>query len=205
MIDLPEKDLSGYQNLFGTIYSKEKNREIIYTVLKNLRIEIEKIQNCKFEVLDNIYSKDVEGICAFLLNWLKFNFTELQEETEELNEYYRKSEEDIFNSYMAYYYCDYESPEVYQESFEAEKKEYERHKQLRKCKKEVLYNCKRLTRSNKAKNKFISEFKKALSFPEEYNKFGRVLPKMIEYKKETGKKVFYRGNISKQFLKWYNS
>ncbi len=51
----------------------------------------------------------------------------------------------------------------------------------------------------------IEKIQKKLSFPDEYDKFKKALPDMIKYKKETDKKVFHRGNISKQFLKWYNS
>lgn len=204
MIDLPENDLPVYQKLFDTIYAKEHNREIFSIYFRKFRDDIERLQKCRFEVLDDIFSKDIVDRATLLLEWLRFNFTELQEETDELNKYYGKSNDDIWNEYMRHYHTIYNSSEDYIKSFKAERDEYERHKQIRYCKERTIKNCKKLLLDNVYKNRFISEFSKMLSFPEAYNKFEEAIPKMTEYQEIYGKNVFYRGKITKQFLKWYN-
>lgn len=184
-MNLPEEDLSVYQMLFEVEYIIDDHKRTLSNIIKNFKHDIEKIQKCEFKELDGITAEK-------LIVWLKFNFTSLLKETDGLKKYYRQEEYEIEPQFL--------------EDFKLGKKEYERHKKIKELKKTTIYNCERLLNSIKVKiTKHIPEILGKLAFPDEYNKFKKALPDMIEYKKETGKKVFFRGNISKQFLKWYDS
>lgn len=182
--------------LFETEYSLEVVKEMFPKPIKEFKQSIEKIQKCEFKVLDNISNEK-------LLEWLKFNFTNLQEETDELNDYYNQEEYKIDDEYLGNSYTGFDSLQDFVENFKDKKKEYKKHKKIRRIKEDIKLDCNRFLKIIKSKTDYhIPRFIKELSFPEEYNKFKKILPDMIKYKKETGKKVFYRGNISKQFLKW---
>ncbi len=198
-MNLPKEDLPIYQILFETEYSLEIVKGNLSTIIREFKRSIEELQKCEFKVLDNI---SVEH----LLEWLKFNFIYLQKETDGLNKYYNRKEQEIFDEYLKHHFTEYNSFEDFKETFKVKKKEYEHHKEIRRLKEHIKSSCKKHLYAIEVKtNKHIPEILERLSFPKEYNKFKKSLPNMIEYKKETGKKVFFRGNLSKQFLKWYNS
>lgn len=184
-MNLPEEDLHIYQMLFEIEYSKEVVKEKLSRKIKEFKQSIEKIHKHEFKVLENISGE-------LLLEWLKFNFIHLQEETDELNKYYNQEE--------------YEIEPLLSEDFNYNKKVYKRHIKVRRLKETVIRHCNICLKAIEIKtNKWIPKYMKELSFPDKYNKFKKALPDMIEYRKKSGKKVFYRGNLSKQFLKWYNS
>ena len=202
--ELPIDDLPIYQILFEIEFSKEIIKERIILYCKAFRNDIEKIQKCKFKELDNIFSKDPINIATYLLEWLKFNFIYLQEENNDLNKYYGMDEIELSNEYMRFWEV-YNSEKEFVESFNDEKREYERHKKIRKIKNFIIHRCKSLIEAIRIKDtKFIPETIERLSFPKEYAKFKIFLSKMIEYQIKTGKHTFWKGNISKQFLKWNN-
>ncbi len=198
-MNLPEIDLPIYQMFFETEYSLEVVKEKLSTVIREFKISIEELQKCEFKVLDNITAEK-------LLIWLKFNSTHLQEETDELNKYFNQETYEIDNEYLSSSYTGFDSLHDFVENFKIKKREYERHKKIRKQKEYIKSACNKFLYAIIVKtNKHIPRFIKMLSFPDEYNKFKKVLPDMIKYHKETGKKVFFRGNLSKQFLKRYDN
>ncbi len=197
-MNLHEIDLPIYQMLFETEYSKEIVKEKLSRKIKEFKQSIEELQKCEFKVLDNISGEK-------LLEWLKFNFIHLQKESDELNKYYNQEDYEIDNEYLGNLYTGFDSLQDFVENFKDKKKEYEKHKKIRKLKENTINRCNMFLYAIKVKtDKHIPNFLKKLTFPDEYNKFEKALPEMIKYLKETGKKVFYRGNITKQFLKWYN-
>ncbi len=184
-MNLPKEDLPIYQMLFETEYSLEIVKGKLSTIIREFKRSIEELQKCEFKVLDNISGEK-------LLEWLKFNFTNLQEETDELNDYYNQDIYEIAPHLLI--------------DFRNNRNEYIKHKKIRRHIEYIKSDCKKHLYAIEVKtNKHIPEILEKLSFLKEYNKFKKALPDMIEYKKETGKKVFFKGNLSKQFLKWYNS
>ena len=207
MIVIPKDDLYIYQTLFEIEFSKELIKERILLYCNEFRNDIEKVQKCKFEELDNVFSKDPINLAVYLLEWLKFNFTNLQQENDDLNNYYNKSRIELENEYWnnwEIYNSEYNSENDFIESFRDMKKEYERHKRIRYLKEFIITFCKNALNAIKIKNeKHIPNALEKLSFSEQYEKFQEIMPEMIKYKKEFGKRVFWRGTISKQFLRWY--
>jgi hypothetical protein len=205
MFQLPIEDLSKYQNIFEIEFSKEILKQNIIEDSRKSIDQLEKIQKCKFDELEKVFLKKPIDVAKTLLEWLKFNFTHLQKECDELNKYYNKDKNEITNDYIIYYSDDYDSVTEFIEDFKNSKAEYERHKKIGYIKKSIIHKLKSLIEGINIKDKIhIAKSLESLSFPEEYNKFKVILPKMIKYQKEFRKKVFYRGNISKQFLKFLN-
>nr|BDI55086.1 MAG: hypothetical protein [uncultured archaeon] len=205
VIGLPVDDLYIYQTIFDIEFSKEMVKEVFLERIRAFRHSIEKIQKCKFEELDNIFSKDPINVAQHMLVWLKFNFIHLQKETKELDKYYKRHLLDLEDDYFSdnNIYEEFDSLKEFKESFKYDKEKYESHKKIRQYKEFAIYSCNITLMAIKIKNNtHIPEALEKLSFPKEYIKFKELLPEMIKYKKEFGKRVFWKGNISKQFLNY---
>ncbi|MFX1453833.1 MAG: hypothetical protein ACFFDB_00525 [Promethearchaeota archaeon] len=201
MITLPKEDLKIYQAILEIEISKDIIKENFLLHCREFRENIELIQNCKFWELDTIFSKDPLEVAKYFLEWLKFNFIWIQKENEAENKFYNLDEVDLMHLYLSSY--EFDSFEDFKRDFEDRRQEYKQHKRIGVLKQSVIRYCEDLLDGIRIKNeKHIPNALKKIAFPEAYKEFQKMIPKMIEYKKTFGKRVFWGGAISKQFLKW---